>query len=387
MPSTCVITYGLVIDQHDQRADAHHCVAQAHAQADEPTTVCTSVVSVVRRRQHLAGLRGFEEFRALLDDVGVDGVAQVGGDALAQPADHVEARRREHAQRRADGKQRQEVVAQRHHALARVGCRPGPGRSATSARAERPACSSPPAPGTARPARCGPGRAAGRAAGRTASAATWPRRGNRLWTWAGVYAARCVSRPAWAATGENHSAHRFGLDAAQSSCGRIPDMCPHHRCRCLTLPPNLAGCAACTALALRLGFVPSLAGLSALAGAGRAGFDLWRTAADRASAAAAGAMGWQVAQRCWPSPLLAAWLLRLVFQLGAARQRHSGQRHAGRTDWRAQPSPLHASGRARMGALPPLHRRRCAAADRCRPVQDADEQPRRLAVATHGCAT
>jgi hypothetical protein len=53
--------------------------------------------------------------------VGVDGVAQVGGDALAQPGHHVEARGREQAQRRAHAEQGQEVLAQRHHALARVG--------------------------------------------------------------------------------------------------------------------------------------------------------------------------------------------------------------------------------------------------------------------------
>ncbi len=78
----------------------------------------------------------------------------------------------------------------------------------------------------------------------------------------------------------------------------------------------------CTALALRLGFVPSLAGLSAvlllavlavtqavltLLGLGPRPLALW---------AAAGA-GLLVA------PVLAACLLRLMFQLDAARQRHS----------------------------------------------------------------
>jgi hypothetical protein len=53
--------------------------------------------------------------------VRVDGVAQVGGDALAEPGDGVETRRREHAERGAHREQRQEVLAQRHHAFAGVG--------------------------------------------------------------------------------------------------------------------------------------------------------------------------------------------------------------------------------------------------------------------------
>ena len=79
----------------------------------------------------------------------------------------------------------------------------------------------------------------------------------------------------------------------------------------------------CTALALRLGFVPSLAGLSAvlvlvvlaltygallMTGQGPRPLALW---------VAGGAA-------VLLSPLLAAWLLRLMFQLDAARQRHSG---------------------------------------------------------------
>jgi diguanylate cyclase len=78
----------------------------------------------------------------------------------------------------------------------------------------------------------------------------------------------------------------------------------------------------CAALALRLGFLPSLAGLSLLLvlgvlaltqaavwliGAGPRPLALW----------AAGAMALLL------SPFPAAWLLRLMFQLDAARQRHS----------------------------------------------------------------
>ena len=53
--------------------------------------------------------------------MGIDRIAQVGGDALAEPAHHVEAQRREHAERHADAEQREEVLAQRHHAGAGVG--------------------------------------------------------------------------------------------------------------------------------------------------------------------------------------------------------------------------------------------------------------------------
>ena len=87
----------------------------------EPTTVCTSVVSVVRRDSTSPVCVRLEELRALPHHVRVDRVAQVGGDALAEPAHHVEARRREHAERDADAEQREEVLAQRHHPRARVG--------------------------------------------------------------------------------------------------------------------------------------------------------------------------------------------------------------------------------------------------------------------------
>jgi hypothetical protein len=51
----------------------------------------------------------------------IDGVAQVGGDAFTEPRHHVEAQRGEQPQRRPHAEQRQEVFAQRHHPLARVG--------------------------------------------------------------------------------------------------------------------------------------------------------------------------------------------------------------------------------------------------------------------------
>jgi hypothetical protein len=111
---------GVGDDQHGHRADAHHRVAQAHAQAGADDRLYQRRVGG-QARQHLAGLRGLEELGALLEHVGVDSVAQVGGDTLAEPSDHVEAPGREHAQRDADAEQREEVAAQRHDALARIG--------------------------------------------------------------------------------------------------------------------------------------------------------------------------------------------------------------------------------------------------------------------------
>jgi hypothetical protein len=99
---------------------AHHHVAQAHAQAAAHHRLHQGGVGG-QAAQHLAGLGALEELGALLQHMGVDGVAQVGGDALTQPADHVEAQRREQPQRRPHAEQRQEVPAQRHHPLARVG--------------------------------------------------------------------------------------------------------------------------------------------------------------------------------------------------------------------------------------------------------------------------
>jgi diguanylate cyclase (GGDEF)-like protein len=78
----------------------------------------------------------------------------------------------------------------------------------------------------------------------------------------------------------------------------------------------------CTALALRLGFAPSLAGLSLLLVLGVLGLTqaavLIIDQGPRPLALlVAGAMALVL------SPFLAAWLLQLMFQLDAARQRHS----------------------------------------------------------------
>ncbi len=78
----------------------------------------------------------------------------------------------------------------------------------------------------------------------------------------------------------------------------------------------------CAALALRLGFLPSLAGLSALLVMGVLGLtqaSVWLVGQGPKPLAllAAGVLALVL------SPFLAAWLLRLMFQLDAARQRHS----------------------------------------------------------------
>jgi diguanylate cyclase len=77
----------------------------------------------------------------------------------------------------------------------------------------------------------------------------------------------------------------------------------------------------CTALALRLGFLPSLAGLSLLLVLGVLALTqaaVWWIGGPRSMALwAAGGMALLL------SPFLAAWLLRLMFQLDAARQRHT----------------------------------------------------------------
>lgn len=78
----------------------------------------------------------------------------------------------------------------------------------------------------------------------------------------------------------------------------------------------------CTALALRLGFLPSLAGLSLLLVLGVLGLtqlavSLIGHGPKPVALLVAGAMSLVL------SPFLAAWLLQLMFQLHAARQRHS----------------------------------------------------------------
>jgi hypothetical protein len=97
----------------------------------------------------------------------------------------------------------------------------------------------------------------------------------------------------------------------------------------------------CTALALRLGFLPALAGLSVVLVLGVLGLTqaavLMIGQGPRPVALlVAGAMALVL------SPFLAAWLLRLMFQLDAARQR---QCHQGRPDRCPQPPPFHAGGR------------------------------------------
>ncbi len=81
---------GVGIHQHGQRAHAHHRVAQAHAQRRAHHGLHQRGVGG-EAAQHLARLRGLEERRALVQHMAVHRVAQVGGDAFAEPAHGVEA--------------------------------------------------------------------------------------------------------------------------------------------------------------------------------------------------------------------------------------------------------------------------------------------------------
>ena len=156
----------------------------------EPTTRLHQRGVGGQARQHLAGLRGLEELGALPQHMRIDRVAQVGGDALAEPADACRsAPPRTAPSATPTPNSADEMVAQRQQPLA------GAGRSA--------APSSPPSISAAqrqrehqrrrrrqhqeqqRPARCGRGRAAGRAAAPTA-----PHRARRRAPWRGAAAAR-----------------------------------------------------------------------------------------------------------------------------------------------------------------------------------------------------
>ena len=143
----------------------------------EPTTVWTNVVSVVRRDSTSPVWVVSKNSGLCVHDVRVDGVAQVGGDPLAEPAHHVEARGREDAQRHADAEQGEEMLAQRHHAGARVGGDEALVDQAAQRHRKDQRAGRRPAPGT-RPARTiGRGTGAGRAAGRRATRRSLGRRG------------------------------------------------------------------------------------------------------------------------------------------------------------------------------------------------------------------
>ena len=83
--------------QHEQSTRAHHRIAQAHGQRRADHGLHQGGVGA-QSRQHLAGLGGFKKRGALLQHMGVDGLSHIGGDALAQPAHHIKARRRKNGQ-------------------------------------------------------------------------------------------------------------------------------------------------------------------------------------------------------------------------------------------------------------------------------------------------
>ena len=106
--------------QHDQGADAHHRVAQAHGQRRAHDGLHQGGVGG-QAREDFAGLCGFEKLGALAQHMAVDRVAQVGRDALTQPADEVKARRRKRTQGDRHTEQQQEVTPQGQGLCAALG--------------------------------------------------------------------------------------------------------------------------------------------------------------------------------------------------------------------------------------------------------------------------
>lgn len=107
-------------DQHAQRADGHHRIAQAHAQGRTDHRLDQRGVGG-EARQDFAGLRGFEERRTLPQHMRVHRIAEVGCDSLAEPAHGIETRRGKHAQRHRHREQQEEVVSQFHRLRAAIG--------------------------------------------------------------------------------------------------------------------------------------------------------------------------------------------------------------------------------------------------------------------------
>ena len=345
-------------------------------------------------RQHFAGLRGFEELRALPQHVGIDRVAQVGRDALAQPAHHVEARRREQAQRHGDGEQRQEVVAQRHQLLALVGGDSSRRRSGRAAprehqRADRrhhqeqPGQRDAPAVGAdegqqagQRAGRCGRQRVRrDRSVGIGAQSMRRSRRSAAANSRGGAACASCA-----VASGRRQdelagtSAGPLYAPLLRRSFGRQPAECVRLR--------RLAG--------------PALASC---------GFACSDVAADRRGAAGRGPCSWSgggaswigpvAVCRChWPPAVAAAMAAALASRrrlvaAGVSSSARRGQSHvADRPRRRRHRRPDNASAvswtwRARMGALPALRQRCRAAAGRCRPLRALREA--RVSAAGDAC--
>ena len=97
-------------DQHRHRADrpSRCCAGPSTGSSRRPSgpASCRSSGATAPRRS-----ARLEELAGSARHVRVDRVAQVGGDALAEPGHHVEARRREHAERDATANSAEEVFA------------------------------------------------------------------------------------------------------------------------------------------------------------------------------------------------------------------------------------------------------------------------------------
>ena len=77
--------------QHTQRTQSHDAIAQTHAQGRAHHGLYQGGIGT-QARQHLTGWGVFKKCGTLLQHPVVDGLAQVGRDALTQPAHHVEPR-------------------------------------------------------------------------------------------------------------------------------------------------------------------------------------------------------------------------------------------------------------------------------------------------------
>ncbi len=112
------VSLRLVTRQHHEAADQREGGAQRDRKVDARDRLHQRRVRR-QAREHLADAGDLEERRVHADDARVDGRAQVGHDALAEPAHEVEAQRREHAEDRRRRQERDEVLVDRVAALRR----------------------------------------------------------------------------------------------------------------------------------------------------------------------------------------------------------------------------------------------------------------------------
>ena len=101
---------GVGENQHAHGTHAHHGIAQTHGETGAHHGLNERGVGG-QARQHFAGLCAFKKLRTLTQHMGIHRIAQIGGDALAQPAHHVKPGGGKHTQGRTHRKERQEMFA------------------------------------------------------------------------------------------------------------------------------------------------------------------------------------------------------------------------------------------------------------------------------------